>query len=230
MVSIFLKKFGYDCYTTENTIDESESCGKSDIDLRPFIPRQTQMSPDLFGWKSRQQTSCYGASIELLKYGGIKNGGKLGKKIELKNSYGFNDYSNVIQTAIEQNNSIIILDDGTKKAIEYLDQELEKGNPILVGVRHTYKKVKKTKGFKHEQNHDKSTDHFVIIVGRGYENEKRYFLFYEVGTSYSDKGQHDDNRLYINDNWSITGIPQHNLTRTYTLTQIRGNKTNGNFK
>ncbi|WP_159288316.1 hypothetical protein [Tenacibaculum maritimum] len=51
MVSIFLKKFGYDCYTTENTIDESESCGKSDIDLRPFIPRQTQMSPDLFGWK-----------------------------------------------------------------------------------------------------------------------------------------------------------------------------------
>ncbi|WP_162288612.1 hypothetical protein [Tenacibaculum maritimum] len=24
--------------------------------------------------------------------------------------------------------------------------------------------------------------------------------------------------------------PQHNLTRTYTLTQIRGNKTNGNFK
>ncbi|MFL0081349.1 hypothetical protein [Tenacibaculum maritimum] len=222
MVSIFLKKFGYDCYTTENTIDESESCGKSDIDLRPFIPRQTQMSPDLFGWKSRQQTSCYGASIELLKYGGIKNGGKLGKKIELKNSYGFNDYSNVIQTAIEQNNSIIILDDGTKKAIEYLDQELEKDNPILVGVRHTY--------FSTEYNYDNSTDHFVTVVGRGCENGKRFFRFYEVGTSYSDKGQHDDNRLYINDNWSITGIPQHNLTRTYTLTQIRGNKTNGNFK
>ncbi|WP_375563471.1 hypothetical protein ACE1MK_01190 [Tenacibaculum maritimum] len=215
MVSIFLKKFGYDCYTTENTIDESESCGKSDIDLRPFIPWQTQMSPDLFGWKSRQQTSCYRASIELLKYGGIKNGGKLGKKIELKNSYGFNDYSNVIQTAIEQNNSIIILDDGTKKAIEYLDQELEKGNPILVGVRHTY--------FSTEYNYDNSTDHFVTVVGRGCENGKIYYRFYEVGTSWAHYGQHSSNKLFLGEDFSLKGAPAHNKGKEYTVSQVRKN-------
>ncbi|CAA0224040.1 conserved hypothetical protein [Tenacibaculum maritimum] len=163
----------------------------------------------------------YGASIELLKYGGIKNGGKLGKKIELKNSYGFNGYSNVIQTAIEQNNSIIILDDGTKKAIEYLDQELEKGNPILVGVRHTY--------FSTEYNYDNSTDHFVTVVGRGCENGKRFFRFYEVGTSYPDKGQHNDNKLFVNEDSSVTGTPKYKPDRTYTLTHVRGNKVNGNF-
>lgn len=50
-----------------------------------------------------------------------------------------------------------------KTGIGYLGQELEKGNPILVGVRHTYKKVKKIKGYKHEQNHDKSTDHLLLL-------------------------------------------------------------------
>ena len=32
-------------------------------------------------------------------------------------------------------------------------------------------------------------DHFVLIVGRGYDNEKRYFL-YEVATAISNEGRH----------------------------------------
>ncbi|WP_158978893.1 hypothetical protein [Cellulophaga sp. L1A9] len=111
---------------------------------------------------------------------------------------------------------------------------VEKGNTILVGLRHTFfsyiKGSKEKKHRRNEQNYDDSTDHFVIVVGRGYENGKRYFLFYEVGTIQSDKGQHDNNRLYVNVNENtITGIGQHNLTTTYTLTQVRGNKINGDF-
>ncbi|MFC5045931.1 hypothetical protein ACFSTE_20430 [Aquimarina hainanensis] len=172
----------------------------------------------------------------LQEFVGLTAGGKRGNKSTTVNGRDLGTSNNLIQVALEETEAdgsyttTTPIAENTKTGIDYLDQELEKGNPILVGVRHTYKQVKKTKGFKHEQNHDKSTDHFVIIVGRGYENEKRYFLFYEEGTSNSANGQHDQNRLYVNDDWSITGIPQHNLARTYTLTQIRGNKTNGNFK
>jgi len=153
-----------------------------------------------------------------------------------ENSYGFYDYTNLIQTAVEFNEEIIVLEEGARKGIDYLDQELEKSNPILVGVRHTYYKYiegnTERRHKKNELNKNKSTDHFITIVGRGCEDGKRFFRFYEVGTSNSANGQHDENKLFIPNDLSlpITGIPQSNLNRTYTLTHVRGNKTNGNFK
>jgi len=224
--SDFLKKFGYDCCSNESEIDDKEcegSCSKKHIDLRPFIPWQTQMSPDLWGWISRQRVSCYRTSVQLLKYAGVKNGGGRGNKSTEVNGKTFKASNNVIQTALEENGSIVILEENTKKAIAYLDQELEKGFPVLLGVRHSYK--------SEEQNYDNTTDHYVTVVGRGCESNKRFFRFYEVGTSNSVNGQHDDNKLFVNENWSITGSPKNKPDRrTYTLTQVRGNKTNGNFK
>ena len=129
---------------------------------------------------------------------------------------------------MEYNKKIIVLENGAKKAIQYLDQELEKGNPILVGVRHSF--FIEGVDSHGEWNYDKSTDHFIVIIGRGNDKGQRFFRFYEVGTSHEDKGTHDENKLMVNDDWSITGHPQHKKERTYTLTHVRGNKTNGDFK
>lgn len=233
----FLKKLGYKCCDNQTSaITGISPEGKESIDLRPTIPWHSQFTADTWGPYSHQSWMCYFTSRKILQeFVGLKAGGARGsgntkvEGIELKSS------TNVIQMALEENQtSINPIESNFQKGIDYLDQELEKGNPILVGVRHTYKEVEPNKkkrkdGVKYEQNYDNTTDHYVIMVGRGYENGKRYFLFYEVGTSYSDKGQHDNNRLYVNNDNTITGIPQHNLGRTYTLTQIRGNKTNGDF-
>ncbi len=234
----FLKKLGYKCCDSQNNaITGTSPEGKEPIDLRLTIPWHSQFTADTFGPYHHQSWMCYDTSLMILQeFVGLTAGGKRGNKSTTVNGRDLGTSNNVIQVSLENTEVdgsytvTVPVVKNTETGIVYLDQELEKGNPILVGVRHTYKKVKKTKGYKYEQNYDKSTDHFVIVVGRGYENGKRYFLFYEVGTSCSDKGQHDKNRLFVNDDWSIAGIPQHNLTRTYTLTQVRGNKTNGNFK
>lgn len=76
-----------------------------------------------------------------------------------------------------------------KKAIECIDNHLENGRPIIVGVNHTL-----NRGIN-----DGATDHFVVIYGRAYDNEIRayYYLYYEVGKSSIASGFNDAlNRLY----------------------------------
>ena len=98
-----------------------------------------------------------------------------------ENSYGFYDYTNLIQTAVEFNEEIIVLEEGARKGIDYLDQELEKSNPILVGVRHTYYKYiegnTERRHKKNELNKNKSTDHFITIVGRDVKTENVFSGF-----------------------------------------------------
>ncbi len=204
-----------------------------DIDLRSIIKWLTQFSAT-FGSYKEQKKSCYKASERILKNSGIISGGKLGSFSKEINDYGFKEPNNVIQTSVELNKKVIILQDGAKNAIKYIDQELEKGNPILVGVRHTFFEFIEEKKAEYvhshsEWNYDISTDHFIVIIGRGYDKGQRFFRFYEVGTSYEDNGRHDDNKLFINDDLSITGSPKHKQNRIYTLTHVRGNKTNGDF-
>lgn len=103
-----------------------------------------------------------------------------------------------------------------REGLKYIDTELEKGYPITIGVDHTYQ-------HKGGFNSDLSTDHFVVIVGRKYDEKgKLYYLFYEVGTRYKDKGISDDNRFYIENN-TLHGTPAHNMNRHYVVTQIRRN-------
>ena len=84
--------------------------------------------------------------------------------------------------------------------LAYLDSELEKGYPIVVGVDHSY--AYKGKGY----NNDLTTDHFVVIVGRKYDDKgELYYLFYEVGTNHEYKGTSNDNKLYIKNNQSLEG-------------------------
>jgi len=48
------------------------------------------------------------------------------------------------------------------------------GHPVLVGVDHTNFR-------ENAYNTDKTTDHFIVIIGRGYQKDKAYYLFMRLG-------------------------------------------------
>lgn len=85
----------------------------------------------------------------------------------------------------------------------------------MVGVDHN---------LKIGQDDRQAADHFVVITGRIYDEVKMnyYFKFYEVGTSNENNGKSDANRLYVNDNNTITGT-NYTQKRRFTVTDVRKN-------
>ncbi|WP_267404248.1 MULTISPECIES: glycoside hydrolase family 104 protein [unclassified Chryseobacterium] len=199
----FLKEFGYNCCTEENvqTPSINTSCGKSEIDLRNKIKWQTQFDPK-WGSRDRQLVACKRTCDDILINNGLKA----------------TSPSRIYQTAIENDShtKLIINNQISKDAIAYLDSELEKGHPVQVGVDHGL-------GYKINNNLDHSTDHFVVIVGRKCDGDKCYYIFYDVGTIYKEKGANDANRLYLDkEEYSLKGKTVYN-GHFYTVTQIRKN-------
>jgi hypothetical protein len=122
----------------------------------------------------------------------------------------------LIQVILENPTTQIVTPDNikAKEGVDYINAELEKGNPVLVGTH--YK-------FGYEGNSDKTTDHYIVIIGKGCENNKVYYRFYEVGTSYPEKGQSLKNRLYLEGNFLLKGKGQHNTSHEYIVSQVRRN-------
>lgn len=78
--------------------------------------------------------------------------------------------SKLYQTAIENDkHTKLIIDINISKGVKYLDSELDKNHPIQAGVDHDL-------NYKINNNSDHSTDHFIVIIGRGCENN-RYLCF-----------------------------------------------------
>ena len=175
---------------------------KEDIDLRGKDKWQTQFDVK-FGNKTNQDKACWKACQVVLSNYNVKGGYLI-------------DGNALYQIGIENNNSLEINIDNAKLAIKYLDKQLELGKPIIVGVDHTYK-------YKGGFNNDKSTDHFVVIIGRGSDKKGAFYRFYEVGTSYESKGTHDDNKLYVKMNNVLKGKPVYTSKHIYTVIQIRKN-------
>jgi hypothetical protein len=131
------------------------------------------------------------------KTNGITNCLDLCKKI--MNNYGLTSYgtsSNIYRLMYEVNGKLEYYGDNIrenyKNAIECIDRHLENNRPIIVGVNHTI-----NRGIN-----EGTTDHFVVIYGRGYDEiEKCYFYnYYEVGKSGIEAGYDDiQNRFYYKD-------------------------------
>ena len=101
-----------------------------------------------------------------------------------------------------------------QKGIDYIDSQLKKGNPVVVGLDDNHRKT--------TYNVHKPTDHFFVIVGSGCENGKRFYNFFDVGSKTRDKGTDSSNRLTIKDNLLIEG-KSNGGTHNYTITEIRRN-------
>ena len=199
----FLKEFDYKCCEQKLMVEslKQSSCGKSEIDLRSKVKWQTQFDPK-WGKYDKQVIACKKTCDDILINSGLKA----------------TSLARLYQTAIENKNhtKLNINIEVSQEAILYLDSELEKGHPVQIGVNHGL-------GYKIKNNIDGSTDHFVVIVGRKCEGSRCYYIFYDVGTNYKEKGASDNNRLYLDKtDYSLKGKTVYN-GHFYTVTQIRKN-------
>jgi hypothetical protein len=113
----------------------------------------------------------------------------------------------------------------TKEAVGYLLSALKENIPVIVGVDN--------KAGSPNDATDKTTDHFIVIVGAGNENGVPFFLFYDNATN-GPTGVSNNNRLYYLETLgTISGrsdVPHVNDPaygrRFYTVTQIRKSKKN----
>lgn len=76
-------------------------------------------------------------------------------------------------------------------AIRYITACLDAGVPVMVGVNHTFA-YSRAAG-----NNDKTTDHWLTIIGKGQDEDGKYFSYTDPGTSYEKTGTNTKlNRLY----------------------------------
>lgn len=100
--------------------------------------------------------------------------------------------------------------------LEYLKTTIKAnkqgGQPVVIGVHYT----KNTAPF----NANKATYHFVVVVGKGYDREKRkhYFRFYDVG---KPNGTNPSFKLYVDE--EKKEIVGYSEDRLYTVTEVRQN-------
>ena len=169
---------------------------KSNVDLSSSVPFVSQFS------LSNPNVACCRASQKILKDFGIDAAGAKSNRI-------ITGRNNADNTAIDATKD-------AKAGVTYINEQLEAGNPVMVGVNHNLAKG---------QSDGEAADHFVVITGRSYDTEKKqyYFNFYEVGTKHEDKGKSSSNKLYLNNDNTITGT-NYAGQRQFTVTDVRKNE------
>ncbi len=105
----------------------------------------------------------------------------------------------------------------TKVAFDIINEHLDAGRPIKVGV-----------DYKDGGNRsDNLTDHWVVITGRGYDSEKEQYYFTYIETGRYKNQAHNavsGNRLYYDPKKDkISGYKWTNQD-IYNVVQIRPNK------
>ncbi|MFL0204922.1 hypothetical protein [Tenacibaculum maritimum] len=188
------------------------ACEHKCIDLTDKVVWISQFNKSEKKNGKMQTDGCWRTSQKLLM------GAGLGKTSGYK--------TGMIMTALEDDkHTELKLTAKTKEGVEYIDSQLEKGNPVLVGLDHTvnYRHNGKIINANPDLGDPGTTDHYVVIVGRGCEDNKTYYRFYEVGTSWLHYGQHASNKLFLGDDYSLKGSPAHNKSRNYTVAQVRKN-------
>lgn len=100
-------------------------------------------------------------------------------------------------------------------------EHLDENRPIQVGVNYKFGSVEKNCG-----NANLTTDHFIVITAMKFDKEMNlyYFEFYDPGTSHTDIGTSENNRLYLyeKDNGYILKGQRSSGTK-YEVTEIRPN-------
>lgn len=175
---------------------------KGFIDLTSSVEWKSQYSSD-FGTKEQQEKACLRACVSIVKEAGVKKPGQ-------------NTSKTVIQTATEIDGALVVDEKKAQKGVNYINSELEAGRPMVVGVNHTLGNT----------YNEKTTDHFIVIVGKGYDKNTNqvYYNYYEVGTSHNQKGTSDSNRLYLQSDGSLSQSSKNELGHKYTVTQVRKNE------
>lgn len=106
---------------------------------------------------------------------------------------------------------------------DILNNHINGNRPIIVGINHSV---------GHPGNLDKTTDHFVVVVGRGYDVVEDQYYYTYIETAYGSENHvkacdYQENRLYYDKSKQTFRDespydPRRN-NRIYTLTQVRPN-------
>ena len=190
-----------DCDYIENNC----SCGKTHIDLRSLLKFKEQGSGNQY---------CLLTCQSILKEFGINSEGPVIEHATKRHAF--------YQLALEDGSHTKLVYDfnASKEGIKYINKELDNNRPIIVGVDHTL-----DGGINNEQD-IQTTDHFVIIVGRGCEKEQVFYQYWDVATQFGEKEKYKfiikDNKL-INET-AYAGRNKPEDSRKFTVTQIRRNK------
>ncbi|WPB79553.1 LysM peptidoglycan-binding domain-containing protein [Archangium violaceum] len=102
----------------------------------------------------------------------------------------------------------------------YIDSQLDAGRPVVVGVSHR----------DDNDNADQLTDHFVVITGRGVDEQGRsYYTFHDPGTRHAQVGAdtNPNNRFYVDDSTGMMYRPAQDGNtidrRAYDVSMVRIN-------
>lgn len=125
----------------------------------------------------------------------------------------------VVQLYEQLPSKTLVLKGNIENVFNILNDHLDSNRPITVGVdRGIYSLI-----------NEKATDHWIVIVGRGYDESKQeyYFTYIETGR-YENRGNEavsDKNRIYYEPNDLDGAFKGINWSgKTYIITQIRPNK------
>lgn len=177
-----------------------------DDDLPPLVdpkkPIELMDKSKFVGW--RTDGNCLTLAQETLKKYGLTNYGSSAnvfRLVEEKNGvlskWGSDPYNNY------------------ENAIKCIDDHLNANRPIIVGVNHT----------PNLDLNEGTTDHFVVITGRGYDPLLRlpYYTFMDNATSVVESGCSDSNRFYYTTGNSLGGTSEAMKGVDYTVSQVRPN-------
>jgi hypothetical protein len=136
----------------------------------------------------------------------------------LGNNANIGSSANIKQLWKEVNGVLTKVGDATD-VFNTLNSHLDANRPIIVGV--DYK-------LGHPENSDQTTDHFIVIHGRGYDSAKGQYYYNYVETGrYAESANNaiaDSNRLYYDSSEGTFTGKRWKGDKTYKLTQIRPNK------
>jgi len=110
----------------------------------------------------------------------------------------YNYYS--IQTYLDggednKPNGVKLNKDATpKEGFDYINESLEAGFPVLVGITNT-------ESYSSNENTDGTTNHFVVIVGRGIdENGDLFYRYFENGRN---DGKSDKYKFFVHSDYTL---------------------------
>ncbi|MDJ1470199.1 RHS repeat domain-containing protein [Xanthocytophaga flava] len=135
-------------------------------------------------------------------------------------------YFNSFQMYKEGKDGLPVTKESKEMALDIIHKNLEAGLPVEVGISYT-------KGLG--RNHDKSTDHFVVIVSRGEDVEGKFFNFFENAVGNPHSGTALKNRLTLQADGTLTGTTtwyaidpktKRHIPLTYQVTHVRPNISN----
>ncbi len=165
---------------------------------------------DFKGYDTNDKKGCFRRSNEMLESKGCKVCDVTDPKNKQMTKY--NDPSVFV----------LANQDDIEEGLDLIHNTLDKGEPIIVGV--DWKDG-------NTGNYDKTTDHWIIIVGRDYTidvawNYREFFYYYDPQTSQQVVGTSKKNKLFLQSNGRLVGDYRvgTQYERTYTVTMVRANK------